>query len=114
MTNFFGTTITKSYNREIPRKQKGDYMIISFIGHSFVPSNGRIKEIVKEEIRKYAYCVKDVTCYLGGYGDFDEICACACRELKKEREGVELFYVTPYIDLSWQQKNQRNAQSQAV
>ena len=79
-------------------------MIITFAGHSLVTLNGSVKEIVKEQIRNNIVNAKSVICYLGWYGDFDEICACACRELKKEYACIELVYVTPYISLSEQEK----------
>jgi len=60
--------------------------------------------MVKEQIRKSIIDVTRITCYLGGYGDFDKICARACRELKQEYDGLELVYVTPYISLSGQAK----------
>ena len=60
--------------------------------------------MVKEQIRNNIIDVKPVTCYLGGYGDFDEICARACRELKQEYDDIEVVYVTPYISLSEQAK----------
>ena len=79
-------------------------MTISFAGHSFLSSKDKLVEMVKEEIRKLVVEVDCITCYLGGYGDFDEICARACRELKQEYGGVEIVYVTPYISLSEQAK----------
>ncbi len=79
-------------------------MIIAFAGHSFVSSSNRVKEMVKEQIRNSIIDVSHITCYLGGYGDFDEICALACRELKQEYDGIEVIYVTPYITLSEQTK----------
>ena len=79
-------------------------MTIAFAGHAVVSSNKRVKEMVKEQIRKNIIGVKFVTCYLGGHGDFDEICACACRELKQEHICVEVVYVAPYISLSEQLK----------
>ena len=79
-------------------------MIITFVGHSFIPSSSTIKEMVKEQIRNNIADAKTVTCYLGGYGNFDEICACACRELKREYADIEIVYVTPYISLSEQAK----------
>lgn len=81
-------------------------MTISFAGHSAVPFDVKVKEIVKEQIRKNLVDVERITCYLGGYGDFDEICACACRELKQEYAGIELVYVMPYFNLSEQSKTQ--------
>lgn len=79
-------------------------MTITFAGHSFVSSSSKVKEMVKEQIRNNITDAKSVTCYLGGYGDFDEICARACRELKQEYAGIEIIYVTPYINLSEQAK----------
>ena len=63
-------------------------MTISFTGHSFIPSKAAVKEIVKEQIGIIAKDADCVTCYLGGYGDFDEICATVCTELK---ERLHLF-----------------------
>ncbi len=79
-------------------------MTISFAGHSFISSGSKIKELVKEQIRKNLNGAEYVTCYLGGYGDFDEICACACRELRLEYCGIEVVYVTPYISIAEQAK----------
>ena len=77
-------------------------MIITFIGHAFLTAKGEIMEKVRGQMRAN---ITDelITCYLGGYGDFDEICASVCRELKNECL-LELVYVTPYISLSEQAK----------
>lgn len=79
-------------------------MTIAFVGHSFVTSSNRVKEMVKEQIRNNIIEPESVICYLGGYGDFDDICASACRELKREYANIEAVYVTPYISLSEQAK----------
>ena len=79
-------------------------VIISFIGHSTVCASDRIKEIVKGQLRNHIAVAECITCYLGGYGDFDKICACVCSELKQEYIGIERVYVTPYIDLSAQER----------
>ena len=79
-------------------------MKIAFAGHSTVALGDRVKEIVKEQIRKIIIDANLVTCYLGGYGDFDEICASACRELKSEYPNIETVYVTPYFTLREQMK----------
>ncbi len=79
-------------------------MTITFIGHSLIPSSAGVKEAVKEQIRNNITDVKDVTCYLGGYGDFDAICARACKELKEECTNIDVVYVMPYISLSEQAK----------
>ncbi len=75
-------------------------MKIAFAGHSFISSSDKVKELVKNEIKINIEGENSITCYLGGYGDFDEICACACRELKQNFDTIELVYVTPYISLS--------------
>ncbi len=84
-------------------KKKRHNMVIAFVGHSFIPLKNKVKEMVKEQIRVNIIDSK-ITCYIGGYGDFDEICACACRELKEEYVSIEAVYVTPYISLPEQAK----------
>ena len=79
-------------------------MIVSFAGHAHISSINNIKELVKEQLRHHIVPTETIVCYLGGYGDFDKICARACRELKKEYANVELVYVSPYITLSEQSK----------
>ena len=79
-------------------------MIISFAGHSHFPYNTSIKETVKNQIRSNINSAEDVTCYLGGYGAFDDLCAHACIELKREFPFIEVVYVTPYIGIAEQAK----------
>ena len=79
-------------------------MIISFAGHSFVLSKSQVLETVKMQIRDNIVDTEPIVCYLGGYGDFDELCARACRELKQEYPSIELVYVTPYLSLCEQEK----------
>ena len=79
-------------------------MIIAFAGHSVISSCNKIKEMVKEQLQKNIIENDFVTFYIGGYGDFDDICACACRELRREYDDIEVVYVTPYISLSEQAK----------
>ena len=79
-------------------------MTIAFAGHASIPFGDKIKAQVKEQIKKHIIRTKSITFYLGGYGDFDMICAHVCNELKKEYDGIEVIYVTPYIRLSEQAK----------
>ena len=79
-------------------------MIITFFGHSSISSSSLIKEQVKDAVRKHAFLGDPVSFYLGGYGDFDEICASACRELRKEYKTMEIIYVTPYMEVENQKK----------
>jgi len=86
------------------RNKREVKMIITFAGHANIPSPALIKELVKAQIRNHITSAQAITFYLGGYGDFDEICACACRELKTEYANLELVYITPYMSLSEQRK----------
>ena len=79
-------------------------MTISFAGHSLVVFSDTVKEIVKAEMRKIISGTDRITCYIGGYGDFDQICARASRELKNEFAGIEIVYVTAYMTSSAQEK----------
>ncbi len=79
-------------------------MTIAFVGHAKLSSSDGIKERIKEEMRKNIADGIQVSCYLGGYGAFDTICARACMELKAEYDGVEVLYVAPYLSLSEQRK----------
>ena len=58
-------------------------MIISFIGHSFVPSQDTVKLFVKEQIENSISGVGDVTFYLGGYGGAYKSLRYAKRKNKK-------------------------------
>ncbi len=79
-------------------------MVITFAGHSSVSLREKVKETVKEQIKSNIKHNEAISCYVGGYGDFDSICACACKELKKEYTCIEVVYVTPYMSLSEQKK----------
>lgn len=79
-------------------------MTISFIGHSFINRDEKIKQAVKNEIQKNYAKGDTITCYLGAHGRFDEICASACKELKNEGLPIERVYVSPYITLAEQAK----------
>ena len=79
-------------------------MIICFVGHSIVCDEFKVIEKVKEYVEKSIVNEEEILCYLGGYGKFDELCAIACRELKRKYPFIELVYVTPYISESAQRK----------
>ena len=79
-------------------------MVISFAGHSRIPFDAKVKIAVKEHLRHAIEESGQVVCYLGGYGDFDSVCASACREIKQDHGAVELVYVSPYMTPSEQAK----------
>lgn len=79
-------------------------MIITFVGHSNISDGRRLLEKIKNTIEENIKDSEFVTFYCGGYGDFDNLCAKACRSIKKTHKGCELVFVTPYITESQQEK----------
>ena len=79
-------------------------MVITFVGHSSVASVEDVKKRVKEQMKNYINTCESLICYLGGYGEFDEICANVFRDLKCKDRSIQLVYVTPYISLSEQKR----------
>ena len=80
-------------------------MIISFVGHANIPSNPKIKNILKNQLENNIKSDEPIICYLGGYGNFDDLCTRLCKELKETYNNIEIVYVSPYIT-SKQLKNQ--------
>lgn len=79
-------------------------MIITFIGHSVLENHDAIKEKVALTLKDYISPTQKTHFYCGGYGDFDELCASVCRQLKKDCSNIEIIYVSPYISISHQKK----------
>ena len=78
-------------------------MTVSFVGHASINSSVKLRDEIK---RRICNSINSgfKTFYIGGYGDFDNLCAIACRELKREYKEIEVIYVMPYITLSEQAK----------
>ena len=72
-------------------------MIITFAGHSIIPNDPKIKTTVQQQIENNILTFESIICYLGGYGQFDNLCAHICKELKQKYSNIEIVYVTPYI-----------------
>ena len=72
-------------------------MIITFTGHSIIPNDPKIKTTVQQQIENNILTSESSICYLGGYGQFDNLCAHICKELKQKYSNIEIVYVTPYI-----------------
>ena len=72
-------------------------MIVTFCGHSQVTDSKSVRtwlyKIIEDLIGKGA----DIF-YLGGYGDFDSLCASVVRELKKTYPHIKSILVLPYLD----------------
>ena len=79
-------------------------MTITFFGHGSMYYNDNIENLVAETIKKHIDADKKTTFLCGGYGDFDNMCANICRQLKKDYPLIEVVYVTPYISTAQQRK----------
>ena len=78
-------------------------MIITFVGHRLLYGCNlyeKIKTAILENTAPDAW----TTFYLGGYGDFDELCARVCRTIKDARPCCELAFVSPYLTQTQQTK----------
>ena len=86
-------------------------MIITFFGHSTISDEGKLFEKV---LRILTLCIdreRHVTFYCGGYGDFDRLCARACRAIKKQFPLCNVAFVTPYITEAQQIKMRKMVES---
>lgn len=86
-------------------------MIITFVGHSSLANTDLLAENVRGTIEKNIEHEENVSFYCGGYGDFDNVCAKVCAELKSEIRKCEVVLVTPYITESFQGKLQMYKES---
>lgn len=81
----------------------GASMVVSFIGHRKIENHDLLKDIVFEILKSLNTNGK-LTFFCGGYGDFDELCASAVKDLKAVRNNVRSVLVTPYIGISYASK----------
>lgn len=72
-------------------------MIITFLGHRSLYNVGDLLERVQNTIVENVGPNDDTVFYCGGYGDFDNLCAKACRFIKEKRPNCEVVFVMPYI-----------------
>jgi uncharacterized phage-like protein YoqJ len=79
-------------------------MIITFFGHSTVTEVAEVKKLLLEMLNEVISKEDKNTFYLGGYGDFDNIAAEVCREIKSEYKNAETVFVTPYFNELQQKK----------
>ena len=84
--------------------EKESKMTVTFFGHSTVTDFTDIKELLYQTVKNLIAGEDKVVFYLGGYGDFDNMAARVCRELKSEHKQVEVVFVTPYLTPSQQKK----------
>lgn len=73
-------------------------MIITFCGHSKImfseKERNKLSILLENQLIKNSYC----TFYLGGYGDFDNLCLDLLKKLKLSYPHIKLVFITPYLD----------------
>ena len=72
-------------------------MVITFIGHSTISNRDELLEKIVKSIMENTSENEKISFYCGGYGDFDNLSAIACRLIKKQRQNSEVVLVTPYL-----------------
>ena len=73
-------------------------MIITFIGHSSLPTGHDLFEKIRSVLLEYIPKYDKTSFYCGGYGEFDALCAAVCREIKPLFPNSEIVIVTPYLN----------------
>ena len=79
-------------------------LVISFLGHRSLQNGRTLCERVESAIEESVDFNEDVVFLCGGYGDFDDLCACVCRLIKEKWKKCEIVFVTPYITATQQEK----------
>ena len=72
-------------------------MVITFLGHSTITNSSELLEKMVKTILENTRKDEKISFYCGGYGDFDNLSAKACRLIKKQRPNSEVVLVTPYL-----------------
>lgn len=84
---------------------RGENMVVTFCGHSELPPSEtshikrRLTQVVEELISKGAN-----EFLLGGYGEFDKLCAAIVKELKGTYPHIKSILIIPYIDRTFDQQ----------
>lgn len=73
-------------------------MIITFVGHGSVCYGEDIFQKVIRAVKENVHPGERVSFYCGGYGNFDHLCARACRKIITEGIAGEVLLVTPYLN----------------
>ena len=78
-------------------------MTIAFLGHGNISNTKALSDKIRETIIANIKECDSVNFYCGGYGDFDNISALVCNQIKKEIP-AKVFFITPYITENQQKK----------
>ncbi len=75
-------------------------MTITFIGHGSISIPPDIKSRLYNEIENLIHSNENVIFFCGGYGDFDNLCAKICSQLKTKHKNIEVVFVSPYLNFT--------------
>lgn len=73
-------------------------MMITFVGHGSLCYGDEVFQKVIETVKANIPPNEKVSFYCGGYGNFDYLCARACRKIITEGIAGEVLLVTPYLN----------------
>lgn len=73
-------------------------MIVTFCGHSDAILTSDEEKRLKDVILSVLKETPDAVFYLGGYGNFDNLCNRMLKEIQKEFPNLKRVFVTPYLD----------------
>ena len=88
------------------RPYGGSVMICSFIGHGDIWETKEIEIKLKEILEKIIEEKGVATFYLGGYGQFDFLCATAVREIKVKYPHIKSYLILAYYNPKIDHDNQ--------
>lgn len=72
-------------------------MVITFCGHSRVSEPEKVREWLNQILDQFIH-EEELSFYLGGYGEFDQMAASVVQEKKKLNLNVQSVLVIPYLN----------------
>ena len=72
-------------------------MIITFAGHRSLTEHSALSQKLLATFRENLPKAEPLRFYCGGYGEFDRLCAGACRLIQKEYPNSRICYISPYL-----------------
>ena len=79
-------------------------MIITFLGHRRISGYDDLSERIQKTIFENINPKEETFFYCGGYGEFDSLCAKACRLVTGRIPNIQIVFVTPYMTEQQQKK----------
>ena len=76
-------------------------MIVSFCGHSDTILTQKEELYIKNLLNNLISNNEKIDFYLGGYGNFDNLCANILKSLKSNYNNFQVYFISPYINDSY-------------